>query len=171
MINRSGWLILAAHAVLIAWVGLRDSPSLDEVGHLPAGISHWQWGEFDLYKANPPLVRSLAAIPVVASGAKADWSKIRDADSARREYAVGTDFLRANGERSFWYFTVARWAVIPLSLVGAWTCYRWATELYGNVAGIVALVLWCYSPGILAYASQITPDCGAAALGVLAGYL
>jgi 4-amino-4-deoxy-L-arabinose transferase-like glycosyltransferase len=40
-----------------------------------------------------------------------------------------------------------------------------------EAAGILALVLWCFGPNILAYGHLITPDMGAAALGVAAGYV
>ena len=68
-------------------------------------------------------------------------------------------------------FTLARWACIPFSLLGAYVCYRWAADLYGELAGAWSLVLWCFSPNILAHAQLITPDLGATALGVTAGYL
>ncbi len=47
-------VILCIHAALLAWAGSRHSPSNDEVGHLPAGLSHWYFGRFDLYCVNPP---------------------------------------------------------------------------------------------------------------------
>ncbi|NQT12611.1 MAG: glycosyltransferase family 39 protein [Planctomycetes bacterium] len=89
----------------------------------------------------------------------------------RSEYAVGADFLRANGVRSFWLLAMARWACIPFSLIGGYVCYRWARELYGVGAGIVALSLWCFSPYILGHAALVTPDAPAAAMGILACYV
>ncbi len=56
---------LAAHAGLLAYSAWRHSPVLTEVGQLPAGISHWELGRFDLYRVNPPLVRLVAALPVL----------------------------------------------------------------------------------------------------------
>ena len=35
------------------------SPTWDEVGHLAAGLSHWELGRFELYSVNPPLVRTI----------------------------------------------------------------------------------------------------------------
>jgi Dolichyl-phosphate-mannose-protein mannosyltransferase len=79
--------------------------------------------------------------------------------------------MAVNGEKSFWYFTVARWACISLSLLGGYTCFRWARELYGIVAGLLALTLWCMCPNIMAHGQLITPDAGATSLGVVASYL
>ncbi len=46
----------------------------DEVGHLAAGVSHWQLGRFGLYRVNPPLVRTVAAMPAPVAGPAADWN-------------------------------------------------------------------------------------------------
>lgn len=170
---RAQWfatLLLILHAGLLAWSGWRHSPTYDEVGHLPAGLAVWEYGRFDLYRVNPPLVRAVAAAPVWLAGCEYDWRSFSDSPAARPEWAVGADFIAANGSRSFWLFTLARWACVPFSLLGGWVCWRWAGALYGNAAGIVALALWCFSPDVLGNGSLITPDVPAAALGLLAGY-
>ncbi|MEZ6121804.1 MAG: glycosyltransferase family 39 protein [Planctomycetaceae bacterium] len=68
-------------------------------------------------------------------------------------------------------YWVARWACLPFSVLGALTCFVWARDLYGQAAGFISLFLWCFSPTILGHASLITPDAGAAAVGVTACYL
>jgi 4-amino-4-deoxy-L-arabinose transferase-like glycosyltransferase len=162
--------LLATHAALLTWGAWRHSPTVDEVAHLPAGISHWHFGRFDLYRVNPPLVRMIAALPVMAAGAKTDFGDYVEHSTSRSEFQVGGKFCTINGQRTFWLFTIARWACIPLSVVGALVCYAWARELYGPWPGMLALVLWCFCPTILGHAQLITPDAPAAALGVLAGY-
>ena len=110
--------VLLIHAVLLAWGAVRHSPTLDEVAHLPSGISHWRLGRFDLYHVNPPLVRMVATLPLLASDANTDWSRYSDSPLVRSEFRVGIHFLQLNGYRSLWYFTLARWACIPFSLIG-----------------------------------------------------
>jgi hypothetical protein len=66
--------------------------------------------------------------------------------------------------------TLARWACIPFSLLGGWTCGRWATRLYGLPSGILAMTLWFFSPLIIGHESLITPDAPSAALAVCAMY-
>jgi hypothetical protein len=155
---------------LVAWAATRHSPAVDEVGHLAAGLSHWSLGRFDLYAVNPPLVRTVAALPVALLHPREDWARYNKYPSRRAEFMVGRDFIRANGSRSFHLFTVARWACIPFSLLGACVCWRWAAVLYGPEAGMLALALWCFCPNILANAQMITPDTGAAALGSTCGF-
>lgn len=163
-------VLLMVHAVLLGWGAYVHSPTLNEPAHLVAGIDHWESARFDLYRVNPPLVRMVAAMPVMLAGANEDWGSYHDAPGARPEFALGEAFVAANGERSFWLFTLSRWACIPFSLLGGYICYRWAGKLYGPAGGLLALTLWCFCPNILAHAQLITPDVPAAALGIAAGY-
>jgi 4-amino-4-deoxy-L-arabinose transferase-like glycosyltransferase len=160
--------LLAAHGGLLAWSATRHSPSHDEVGHLAAGVSHWELGRFELYCVNPPLVRMLAAVPVVLSRPNTDWRI--PVGMARPEWQVGRQFIAANPEHWLWYYMLARWACIPLSALGGYVCYRWARDLSGRAVGLLALLLWCTCPNVLAHAAMLTPDAGAAALGVTAAY-
>lgn len=166
--------LLFAHALLVGWISFRTSPTIDEVGHLPAGIYSWEFGRFDVYRVNPPLVRTLAALPVVLSGPELQWTKYSEGPRARPEWNLGRELVEVNDRgdgRWFWYFVIARWMCIPLSLLGGYVCWRWAGELYGPAAGLLALALWCFCPNVMAWAATICPDAGAAAVGGAAAYL
>jgi len=162
--------LLAIHAALLAWSALRASPVRDELGQLPAGISHWKYGRFELYRVNPPLVRMLGALPALAVGCREDWTRFDIHPTVRPEYAVGLDFFRANGDRSLALYRYARWMCIPLSLVGGLVCFRWAGELYGRPSAFLALTLWCFSPNVLGYGALLMTDIAAASFGALACY-
>lgn len=138
---------------------------------MAAGVSHWQLQRFELYRVNPPLVRMIAAIPVLLTGVETDWSGFYEGPGARPIFEIGNDFIAVNGERSILLFTYARWACIPFSLLGCIVCFLWARDLYGRQAGLVAATLWCFSPYILAHGALITTDVPAAALGVTASYM
>lgn len=163
--------LLTIHAGLLAYSATRHSPTHLEPAFLVSGISHWQLRRFELYRVNPPLPRMIAALPVLAAGCKTDWSRFDDSPGSRPEFPLGERFVSLNGERSLWLFTLARWTCIPFSLVGGFACFLWSRDLYGSIAGLASLLLWCSSPNILAHAELVTPDAPAAALGVLAGYL
>jgi hypothetical protein len=162
--------LLGFHTCLLAWCAFRDSPTDNELAHLTAGISHWLFGRFDLYRVNPPLVRLVAALPVLPMDYHANWTAYTDAPHQRPEFAVAGHFLRANGMRSATLLRIARLACIPFSLLGGWICMRWAGDLYGRRSGLVALALWCLCPNIIAYGHLITPDVGATSLGLAASY-
>lgn len=172
-INKSNWIVctlLLIHTGLLAWSSSIHSPNIDEVGHMPAGLAIWHYGNTKIYRVNPPLIKAIAALPVYLSRHKTDWSFYLSDPTARTEWILGNDFIAANGKRAFYLFTIARWACIPLSLLGALVCYFWARELYGVRSGILALICWCFSPNILAWGASITPDSGAASLGVASCY-
>lgn len=162
--------LLAFHTGLLAWGALVHSPTLNEPGHLVAGVSYWQFGRFDVYRVNPPLVRLVAALPVVLAEPATDWRSFYVGAGSRPEFELGRDFVAANGDRAFRYMTLARWACIPLSLLGGYICYRWAGTLYGERAAILALTLWTISPNILAHGQLITCDAAATSLGLAACY-
>jgi hypothetical protein len=165
--------LLTFHGSLLAWGAWYHSAAWDEVGHLAAGLSHWEFGHFNLYRVNPPLVRLLATIPVRLARPTMDWAPFEEPISdpyTRMEMVAGAELARENGPRYFWLMTLGRWACLPLSLLGGYFCFRWARDLYGEAAGLFALALWCLCPNILAYGQLIVPDAGAAALGVAAHY-
>lgn len=74
--HRLGWVkvalavagLLAAHLALAEQSLVEENPTVDEVVHLPAGVTYWQKGTFRLYHHNPPLVRMVAALPVILLG-------------------------------------------------------------------------------------------------------
>jgi hypothetical protein len=114
----------------------------------------------------------VAALPVIAAGYKQNWNRFFEVPGARPTFAMGEDFMEANGVRALWLFTIARWACLPFSVIGGLFCFLWARELWShNGAGLIALTLWCFEPNILAHGELITPDCAAASLGLGAGYL
>lgn len=162
--------ILVSHGLLLGWISVINAPMYDEMAHLPSGLAHWQLGNFDLYRVNPPLMRMIASIPLLLIEPETDWTWFTDGAYDRPEFQIGRRFLQVNGYNSFWYFTVCRWAQIPVSIFGGWICYCWARDLFGKSSGFIALLLWCMCPNVLAWGATITPDLGAAAFGVAAVY-
>ncbi|QDT07417.1 hypothetical protein K227x_58440 [Rubripirellula lacrimiformis] len=151
--------LLTVQALLLVHSAKVHSPTWDEVGHLAAGISHWELGRFELYSVNPPLVRTIAAAPVYFfSDPQMDWDYYRSDPSLRSEVYLGRRMIDLKGEDSFHDFFIARLAVIPISLIGGWLCFLWARDLFGEVSGMIALALWTFSPNVLGYGSVITPD-------------
>jgi hypothetical protein len=55
-------------------------------------------------------------------------------------------------------------------MLGGLLVFCWACELYGLGSGFLALVLWCFSPTVLAFSQLIVPDLPAAVAGLAATY-
>ncbi len=164
-------LLLLVHTLLVGFSATRHSPTALEGPLLAAGVCHWELGRYELYRVNPPLVRMVAAIPVMLVGCETNWTRFVDGPRTRPEYSMGSQFIEINGERSLWLMTFARWACIPFSLIGGIFCFIWARELYGrDAAGLIAVALWCFCPLILGNAELITNDVAATSFGIVAGY-
>ncbi|HEY1192405.1 MAG TPA: glycosyltransferase family 39 protein [Gemmata sp.] len=170
VVRRPLLALLTIQAGLLAWAATRHSPSIDEVGHLGAGLHSWRTGTFAAYRVNPPLVRVIATAPLAIAGIELADYAIDPVPPKRPEYDLGREFVEKHGARAFWYFTVARWACLPFALLGTWGVYRWATDVYGERAGGFAATLWVICPNVLAHAQLITPDAAAASCGALAAY-
>ena len=164
------WSILVVHLLLLVHTIATYSPTVDEVSHLPAGLSHWRFGRFDLYRVNPPLVESVAAVPLVFSEFKEEWSRYSVHKNVRQEFAVGKQFVDVNGADSIRLYRYGRLACVPFSLIGAISVYWFARYLYGRTSGIVAMCLWCFSPNVLGNAALITPDVAGGAQAILAAF-
>ncbi|RMD98540.1 MAG: hypothetical protein D6814_07345, partial [Calditrichaeota bacterium] len=107
------------------------APTWDEVGHLPAGYSYLKTNDYRLYPTNPPLMKQLAALPLLAMHLKLPldspyWEE-------ERHIEFGQSFLYytnapAGVERIFF------WARLVILLAGAalgWIIFRWTRKLYG----------------------------------------
>jgi len=163
-------LFLAIHVGMLSWLAWVHSPLVDEPAHLASGLHHWHTFSFDLYRVNPPLVRAVASIPLLAFTPKTNWDSHTANPYRRAEFPVGGDFIAANKNHHFYLF-LARLFCIPFSVLGGLVCYLWGKQLFGNVSGLLALILWCFSPMILAFGYTIMPDVAAASLGVGACYV
>lgn len=163
-------LLLYSHVVIAGLGAFRNGPAWDEVGHLVAGLEHWDQGTFSLYKVNPPLPRMVATIPIAVSEHHALKIESQAPFFGRPEWTTGINFVESHGARVFDYFAWARISLIPFSVLGALVCLWWAEELFGATAGFCALTCWCFSPSILANAQLMTPDLAAAASGLLAAW-
>lgn len=159
------------HVGLLGWGASRHSFTWTDVGLLPAGIINWRTGRFDVYRVSPPLVRMVGTLPVLLASPELPKASSTGRHTYRAEWAIGREMIRENGEHSLWLLTLARWTCIPFSLLGGYVCFRWTKELHGDLAGLVAMAIWCFSPNILAHGQLISGDVAAAALGVAAAYV
>ena len=113
----------------------------------------------------------IAAIPVVLMRPNTNWEAVIDKVAGRPEIAAGEEFIRINGRNSLSYVFYARWFCIPISVLGGWLCWRWASRLYSRAAGLLALGLWSFSPNVLAHGPLATADMSGTVFGLLACYL
>jgi len=165
--------LLTIHAGLAVHSLLQENATVDEVLHLPAGVSYWQTGTFKLYHHNPPLVKLVAALPVVAAGLDPQSAELYTMKAWENEAHInfGLYFALKNRTRFFEIFDRARLAMPLFSVIGGLVVFAWSSRLYGTGGGLLSLGLWCLCPNILAHGRLITSDSAAAAIGAWATYL
>lgn len=162
--------LVATHVALVAWLGANQSPNVDEPAHLAAGMTTWQYGSFELYCVNPPLMRAVATLPILFMPHEELWGDFEGAPQPRPEFVLGAQFVESHPDRWRRFLLAARWALLPFTVLGGLFCYLWADELFGQKAGLLAVALWCFSPNVLTWSSLICTDGVAAAMGIGAGY-
>ena len=150
----------------------RKTPTVDEVAHLPAGISYLQKNTFKMYRLSPPLARAvpaLAALPVEPKMPYQLKTWTEHDPSSHWLFAFG--FLAVNGsdpDRYLECFTRARTVIAVWSALTIPFLFWWGNWWFGRWAGWFAALLWTFSPNILAHAGMVTTDLPATSLGLIA---
>jgi hypothetical protein len=156
-------LLLAAHAALALWGAARNSVTFDENFHVPAGALIAARANYAASFAQPPLAKTLEALPALAMGARLP----PDSTVLLGEAGVGEAFMRLNAARYHALYFGARLVAILFSLALAWLVWRFASRLYGPRAARLALALYAFAPEALAHAGIAGIDM-ATALGFTA---
>ena len=163
-------LLLTVFALLCAH-GLRwDTPTVDEFAHLPAGYHALKTGRFDLFPLNPPLVKLLCALPLLALDPSID-TETKVQNTGWYPWVFGTDFMERNRAGYDRIFFFGRLPVVALGLLLGVLVFLWAREMYGDEAGLVALFFTVFCPSLIAHSHLATVDVGLALFVVLALYL
>ncbi len=132
----------------------------DELAHIPAGYSYWKTFDFRMNTEHPPLMKLLAGIPLLflnpALPKDIAWKQ-------SAEWSWGHEFLfTANSNADQIIF----WARIPMILIAMLLglyIFKWASELYNKKAGYLALILFTFSPLVIAHSRLVTTDVGVGA--------
>lgn len=175
MSNRLTYIIatgLLVFVFIMASLSIRDdSLTSDELVHLPAGYSYLTQKDMRLNPEHPPLLKDLAAIPLLfirdikfPSEIKAWQENVND------QWEFGSYFLYRTGNP---VEKMIFWGKIPMILILVllgFYIFLWAKELFGNKASLLALFLFSFSPTFLAHGRLVTTDVGAAAGVFIATY-
>jgi 4-amino-4-deoxy-L-arabinose transferase-like glycosyltransferase len=136
-------------------------------------VTYWQKRTFRLYHHNPPLIKMIAALPVVWAGPSTEQAYQQPSwtspDSSPTTFSQ--TFARLNIDRYFELFRLGRMVMPLFSVVGAMAVFAWSRQLYGTPGGLLSLCLWVFCPNILAHSRLITTDVGSTAVGVAATYV
>ena len=171
-------------AVLLLWLlfaqtvgsAVRTSLTTDEGLHITSGYSILRTGDYRLVEEHPPLVKLLAALPLLPVRDLPDPETLTGWESAV-SVLDSVRLVRMTQELIYPYRPLDRLVVaarIPIALLavllGA-VVFRWTRDLSSPWAGALALLLLTFDPNILAHASVAGTDLGAACFMFLAMYV
>lgn len=164
--------ILLAIIFFLALFSLKDdSATMDEVAHLPAGYSYLTQRDYRLNPEHPPLLKDLAAIPLLFIKDINFPSEIKDwQEDINGQWGFGYHFLYKAGNPADKMIFWGRIPMILILLLLGFYLFKWTGELFGKKAAILALFLFSFSPTFLAHGRLVTTDVGATAGIFIATY-
>jgi hypothetical protein len=161
-------LIVLLFIVLLINTARQNAPVWHESSQLLAGLNIWKFKRFDTQEVNPPLERVVVAFPVLFFSLNLNEKIFDRSPIGREEFAMGSTFLEKNSYNNRILIFVARLAGITFSIVGIIFCYIFAKELYGNISGLIVLLMICFSPFFLGHGATIINDVPTAFMGIIA---
>jgi len=165
----AGLLIFTFFLALFSMAG--DSLTMDELAHLPAGYSYMTQKDMRLNPEHPPLIKDLAAVPLLFIPGINFPSDIKSwNEDINGQWDFGNSLLFHSGnpvdQMIFW----ARLPMIFILILLGFYVFKWAREIFGNKGAILSLILFCFSPTLLAHCRLVTTDVGAATGAFIATY-
>ena len=169
------WVRVVAYTWLLVMFGLmlssalQKSPTVDEDNHLTRGLAFLRTGDPRLRLEHPPLVNSLAALPILLdplAQVPADLGAWQAGDW----YEVADTVVWGRGAAADAVINTSRVPIMLLALLLGAIVFRWADEMYGVDAALLALTLYAFDPNILAHARLNTNDLGVTLFVFLTGY-
>lgn len=172
--SRFPWIIvglmLLLSLTLMLHSSLKESAIMDELAHIPAGYGYVKYFDFRLNPEHPPLVKAIAAIPLLFYDLKFPTDKSSWTNDINGQWSAGAQFLYEKGNDADKIINAARIGPILLTLLLAILIYIWASELLGKWWALFPTFLFSFSPNVLAHGHYVTTDIGAAFGIFLASY-
>jgi hypothetical protein len=148
-----------------------DSATMDEKAHLPAGYSYLTQKDMRLNPEHPPLIKDLAAVPLLFIKNINFPSKIKAwKEDINKQWDFGYYFLYKAGNPTDQMLFWARIPMILILILLGFYIFKWARELFGNKTALLSLFLFSFSPTFLTHGRLVTTDVGAAAGIFIAAY-
>jgi hypothetical protein len=161
-------VLLGIHVVILGGNIRRSFPNVDETAHLPSGLAHWEFGTFEYYRVNPPLIRLLCCFPAWLRGDSFTYGWPTEAlpTRFRPEFIVAKSHLTRNRLGIQRQFLLPRLVAVGISLTFLLLIVAYFQNSLGRSAAMAFAGFWAFSPGVLAHAGTIGPDIGATLVGL-----
>jgi hypothetical protein len=172
-VSRAAWVAALALVALFlqAWPSIQlKSPTFDEPAHIAAGLSYLRTGDFKINLQHPPLLKEIAALPLVLNGtrfpvAAADWDRVGSDPDPALQWDIGGQILEQNDPERI--MLLARLPFLLLTLLLVWTVFAWGREMLGPWPAAGAALLCALDPAIVSHGVLVTTDTGFALCALL----
>src|SRR6266481_2904597 len=137
--------LLAALILQLTLSVSRDSPTWDERDHIFAGSRSLTHMDFGLNPEHPPVVKMLAAAPLLSMPLKVP--EVRNRFFMHEAFLDGKEFLFGNDADAMMFR--ARMAASTLTVLLALLVFLATREFFGTGAAFIALTLIVFEPNLL----------------------
>ena len=149
--------VLCLLAVLVGQMALairQESLTWDEDDHIFSGYMSWKHGDFGLNPEHPPLVKLLAALPILNMPLRVPTLQHRFFKT--EAFLDGKEFLSQNDADTM-LFRVRMMAAL-ITVLMALLVFFAGQEMFGLAAGLIALALVVFDPNLVAHGAFVTTD-------------
>ena len=155
----AGGLILL-QMILVAVIVHGESLTFDEGDHIFAGYMMWHSGDYGLNPEHPPLVKLVATLPLLHE--KLWVPPLQHRMFKGEAYRDGRDFMERNDGPSHRLLFRMRLAAGVFAVGLSVMVFLLGSRLFGEPAGLLALLLVVFEPNVLANSDLVTTDVGVA---------
>ena len=154
-------ILLAIYYVMAVSAVSQKSMTFDEMAHLTAGYTYTAYNDYRLHPENGNWPQRLGALPAVAGGFtfprldQPGWT-------ASNVYVMGDQFLYYSGNDADTMLGRGRAVMALLGVALGALVYAWSRRLVSPAGAWVSLVLFVFSPTLLAHGPLVTSDMAAA---------
>ncbi|MEX2361657.1 MAG: glycosyltransferase family 39 protein, partial [Patescibacteria group bacterium] len=159
-------VILLAQATFQVVMAQTDSQTTDEAVHVLAGYTYLTKRDYRLNPEHPPLVKTLAALPLLAikPNLPADFEqKWQDSenffyDSWRENRYLGEKFFYASGNDADLMILLSRLPMILLTLLLGLAIFLIVWRHFGAIAALAATGFYVLDPLVAGHGHLVTTD-------------
>jgi hypothetical protein len=160
---------LAAGCILLLfWIFIVASDrdkclTYDEVAHAAAGYSYWRYGDYRLQPENGQLPQRAAGLLLAMDSPKLPAPEMQAWKDAE-VWKLGDQWFFKSGSDIASLVLKGRMVCAMFAVALGAIVWAWSRSAFGNLAGIVSLLVYVLNPTVLANGALMTSDMAAACL-------
>ncbi len=170
MSNKKTYIIAGIFLLIMFFLAIfsikDDTFTFDETAHVVSGYSYLTQKEMRLNPEHPPLIKDLAAIPLLFLKLNFPidhecWVQ-KNTAPWWYQFDCGFEFLYNSKNNPDQILFWSKLSMILMMVFLGWFIFKVAKELFGNRAALFALFFYSFSPTFIAHGRLVTTDVGAA---------